>query len=147
MGSVPWRGTLLIDNTAWHMGSVPWRGTLLIDNTAKLRWSQRSSLHAVRTEAELTFRTAVAGAEAKLTIRTALHDGRWLTKSSSAVKQVLFLVLQGWHATLLTRKQLVRGASLDADHPSMRQVVLGYMVPVADTMPDPTTARHFQLGF
>ena len=36
------------------------------------------------------------------------------------------------------KKKLVWGASLDADHPFTRQVVLGYMVPVADTMSDLT---------
>ena len=35
-------------------------------------------------------------------------------------------------------KKLVRGASLDADHLSMWQVVLGYVVPVADYMSDLT---------
>ena len=39
----------------------------------------------------------------------------------------------GSHTTLLTSKEAGGGAGLDADHPSMRQVVLGYMLPVAGT--------------
>lgn len=53
-------------------------------------------------------------------------------KSSSALCQVLLLVLQGVAATLLTN-MASGGAGLVADHSTMRQVVLGYMVPVAAT--------------
>ena len=56
-----------------------------------------------------------------------LHAGRWLARSSSALCQVLFFVLLG-NMPPSTPVQTGGGAGLDADCPSMRQVVLGSRV-------------------
>ena len=65
--------------------------------------------------------------------------------SRELIRPLTGLVLNpaGCHATLHTSRGKARenaggGASLDADHPSMRQVVLGYMLPVAGYKPDLT---------
>ena len=55
------------------------------------------------------------------------HDAQWLRKLICALTALVFIPA-GCHATLLTSTLTGGGAGLDADGPSMCQVVLGYNV-------------------
>lgn len=67
-----------------------------------------------------------------------LHVGHWFARSLSVLKQVLFLILQD-DMPLSSPVYTDGGASLHVNHLSMRQVVLGYMLPVADTVSELTS--------